>query len=215
MAILSWPNTDILDLMPVETAPFALHRQRQYSKGADGTVYRADLAPPLWMCTITSVPMVHSLAQQVLALLQASEDDLSTFFVWDISLPAPQADPNGTILGAATPTIASIDSSNRMVTIQALPANYTLTRGDYISVLRASDSKRQLFKVVDPTVVASSAGITPLFQLSPYIRTGMAVNDTVYLLKPAVEMVIQPGTLKVASQDNLFTTLSFQAIEAP
>lgn len=215
MAIHSWPSTDIMDLLEVESATFGLQRQRELSRAGSGTVYRKDLGPAFLMASIQSVPLEHATAEQVMALIESMEDQLSTFYVHNPRMRFPQSDPQGTLLGSATPVIASVNADNKRVTISGLPAGYVLTRGDWFGVDYLSPSRRALYRVVDATVTADGDGLTPLFEVSPNIRTGLTAGDSVLLKKPGCNMMILPGSLQDQTDGPTTSRIQFQAIEQP
>lgn len=215
MAIHAWPSTDIMDILPVETATFLPRLQRSLARAASSTLYRGEAAPTVWGADIRSTVMLHAGAEQIMALLLSMEDQLAKFYVWSPRLAYPQADPDGTVLGSATPVIASINGDNRRVTVSGLSADYVLTRGDGIGFIRESDDGHVLHKVVDATVTADGDGLTALFEIAPHIRIGTAVGDAVQLIKPDCAMVIEQGSLDSPTVDALYSRITFQTVEAP
>lgn len=215
MALHSWPSTDILDAIGIETCSLVLQRQRQYSQAGSGTVYRKDLGPAFWAGNYQSVPLLHADAAQCMALLDSMEDSLSTFYGWSPQQEYPQADPDGSILGAATVTIHSVNANAKQISLTGLPAGYILTRGDMLAVDYLSPSHRALYRIVDASVTANGSGVTAEFEITPRIRTGTASGDAVYLIKPAANMMIVPGSLSCTTDSAVTSRINFQTIEVP
>ncbi len=74
----------------------------------------------------------------------------------------------GRIIGSTLPLIDALPSP-RELRLSGLPARYVLTRGDYLAFDRPGGG-RSLHQVVDPTVVASAAGLSPTFEVNPRSR---------------------------------------------
>lgn len=209
------PSTDIMDMLELESATFGLVRQREQSRAGTGTTYSKDLGPALIGCSAQSVPLYHADAEQVMALIESMEDEMGSFYVWNPRQPYPQADPDGTILGSNTPTINLVGDDNKSLKVEGLPAGYVLTRGDWFGVDYLSPTRRALYRVVDATVTADGSGVTPQFQVSPHIRTGLTAGDAVLLAKPGCNMKLLPGTLSDPSDGALTSRITFQTIEQP
>jgi len=127
----------------------------------------------------------------------------------------PQADPDGSILGASAVKISSIGTGGRTISLKGLPAGYVLTLADKLQIAYATSPVRNAFlEVSDDIVTASGTGITPAFEVFPNAPTGVAVNDVVTLAKPACKVFISPGTSNPGSGAGLLTSgAGFKVIE--
>lgn len=190
---------------------FYLPGTRQNSRTADGGVLTAVLGASLWRGDVTAYPGSRSalikLQVQVEALDQAGDPFLAHAYPC-----APAYDPGGTIVSAASPVLHSIASDNRRIRISGLPEGYRLARGEMLAFPYGSNPVRYaMHRIVSATVQASSAGQTPLFEVTPHIRPGATIGAAVTLYKPAFKAVIVPGSIQWPQLGDL--TLSFQIIQ--
>ena len=107
-----------------------------------------------------------------------------TFEIFDTRFNGPRLDPAGQILGAASPVLHTLNADNRRIRISGLPGGYVLSKGDYVGVQSGAAPVRLGLYRVEATVVASGAGLTPLFAVEPHIRPGTAAGDPVQLVRP-------------------------------
>jgi hypothetical protein len=215
MAVLPWPSSLIAEELKVESATFRLSRLREHSRDGNGTTFNKNLGPAIYRAAIQTVPLKWGKAEQVMALIEAMEDSLASFYVWNPAMPFPQADPGGVLYAASTPTIHTINGDGKRIRVQGLPPAYVLTRGDGLESVYATPARRQRSVVVDATVVADGSGVTPLFELTPFLRTGLAVDDAVNFIRPKVAMKIVPGTLECRAEQDLTSRVSFETVEQP
>ena len=116
------------------------------------------------------------------------------FLAYDTRRPRPVSDPTGSILGASSPLLDTLNVNNRDLRISGLPAAYVLKQGDYLGFSYGS-GRRALHRVVPTTVTASGAGLTPLFEVVPMIRPGAVVATAVTLIKPVIKATVDPGSV--------------------
>ena len=214
MAIHTWPSSDVMTALEVESARFRLARKRESSRNGVGR-FTKDLAPTVWVARVQSVPLYHDRAEQIMALIESMEDSLASFYVWNPAIAFPQADPDGSILGASTPTIHTVNGDNKRIRIENLPPAYVLTRGDKIEAEYLSPVQRAIYAVVDEQVVADGSGVTPLFEVSPHIRLGLTAGDAVNLIRPKVAMKIIEGTLDCMTDGAVTSRIVFETEEQP
>lgn len=167
----------------VEQSSFDLPPGTTQSRTRGGEVIAADTHARLWTGRISIPPMLHGRAAQVSAKLRALRDARATLFVHPFPLWAPQSDPTGVTLGAATPTIHTI-SSGRLLRISGLPAAYALTAGDYLSFAYGSSPTRYGFFQLVEDAIANGSGLTPLFEVTPALPAGLTTGLAVTLVRP-------------------------------
>lgn len=112
----------------------------------------------------------------------------------------------------ANAQIASIAGNNKEMTLSALPFGYKLSGGDLLSFdYGTSPVRRALHRVVLP-VTASGAGVTPNFEVRPYIRPGATVGLAVTLVKAAAKVRMIPDSFNPGTNDSDGITrgMSFQ-----
>lgn len=181
------------DNLRIQSVRWMLRRQNEYSGLGDGQTLGAELAPPLWTGDVTLVQMPLSAASQVQALIEASDEVLGGFYLYNPRQPYPQADPDGSILGAATPTIHSVGGDSKSLRLAGLPAGYVVTRGDCLAFDHGSPARRAFHRIVE-TATADGVGVTPAFEVRPHLRPGAANGLAVSLVKPAARVFIVPGS---------------------
>jgi hypothetical protein len=207
------PVTAFMNILPVQRITFDTPEQIESSQTAAGEIMTADLAPMLWSGDITLGPMPPAESENVEAMLDILRVAGRSFYAYDTRRPAPRLDPFGTELSGYVPTIYSLPAGNRELQLQALPAGYTLSVGDYLAFDYGSPSRRALHRVVTGAVVGGS-GQTPAFEVSPMIRPGATVGTTVALIKAACKAVIVPGSISKGSTFKSITSdMSFRFIQ--
>jgi len=117
----------------------------------------------------------------------------NTFLFASPEARAPQADPEGTVLGASAVKIKSIGASNKTLSLKGLPAGYVITEGDFLGTTYAS-SRRGLY-VACATVTADGSGETGEFEVRGHIRPGTVANDAVSLAPPVAKVKIETESL--------------------
>lgn len=190
---LSYPLTlaQFMDVMPIAEVSLQAPAQVQMSQTAGGEQLDFEIGPQLWRGRITLGRMSRAEARNPDVLLDLLSASGASFWAYDTRHPAPEMDPRGTVLGAATPSINLLSSNSRDMRLQGLPPGYILRRGDYLS-FDYSD-RRALHRVVTTSVTAVSTGITNTFEVMPPIRPGALVGAAVTLLKASCKAKLIPG----------------------
>lgn len=200
------------DLLRIASVSWFLRDSQELSGLGNGQILAADLAPRLWEGNVTTGRMTFDEAMDMQALIESLDGALNTFYLYNPLRKYPREDPDGSILGAATPVIASLDANNKAMTVSGLPANYVLSRGDMLAFDYGSPARRALHRVVE-TVTASGAGLSPLFEVRPHIRTGAAVADDIILAKPAAKVIMQPGSFSIENDTLNSCIIKFSVIQ--
>lgn len=192
-----------------------LMRNDQTSGLGSGQPLSTELASPLWTLPVQLVSMGNDEADQILAMLEMLCHPGRKFFFSNPKREFPAADPTGTILGASTPALHTIAANNRQVRIGGLPNGYKLSAGDMLAFdYGPSGQKRRALHRVTETVTATSAGLTPLFEIFPHVRSGAQAGDPVFLAKPAILASVMPGSFNPGTADTVNTHgISFDIIQ--
>lgn len=187
---LSYPLTpaQFQDQFKISVAEFFLKNPREVNTTSGGAQLSASVGFSVWLGTFTLVPTNdRSLAAKRDALLSVLDRTGSSFLVYDPAKTHPAADPTGSILGAATPTLTSVNAlDNREITLGGLPVGYQLTAGDYIGI--RSGAKYWLHRVVTDV-----AGATPTVEVTPFANPEMPGGAEVTLIKPMIKAVLSPN----------------------
>jgi hypothetical protein len=128
----------------------------------------------------------------------------ATFMVSDTVRRAPYADPDGSILGASTPTVLSVSSPT--LAIVGLPVGYVISEGDNIGVaiVETDGSIRpELYRATE-TVTAIEGGAAT-FVVDPPPSLQINAGNAVTLILPAIEMHIPPGSYSPAMHGPAFS----------
>lgn len=205
-------TTDLMTALPIASVTFMQQWRQEFARQAGGLPRVADIGPAIWMAKIQTGEMYNDDAESAAALINQMGGSLGTFLAWNPRRPYPKADPTGALIAGHSPTLN--DVSGNVITLHDLPAGYQISRGDKISWDWGSSPTHRAFHEFCADATADGSGVLTC-EVSPYVRTGWAVNAAVTLAQPTVEMMISPGTFDFPSSGALHSTLSFTAIQVP
>jgi len=184
------------------TTRFWLDEPLEMSRLANGTTLKSSLGEALWQGEAQLVPSRHHDAAATEARLAKLQRPGQFFLAYDTRFNDPMADPGGVILGAATPVLHTVATNNREVRVSGLPGGYVISAGDYLGWLYGSPSRYAVHRAVTGAT-ASGGGLTPLFEMEPFVRPGFVTGTTgVVLIRPPIRaMLLDPqygsGVLKI------------------
>ena len=187
------------DLLPIEHVRWHLQDNRQLSGLGSGQVLQADLAPSLWTGDVTLGDAYHAKAREHEARINATIRSQGTFYLYDPRHKYPATDPKGTALAAFNNVRINSLPDTKSMTLKNLPAGFVLPVGTYLSWDYGTSPVRRAFHEMAETVTANGSGVTPAFEVSPFIRPGAAVEQVVTLKKPSMKCFIMPGTFDPSS----------------
>lgn len=194
MALSSPFTTAVLaDLLRMSSVRLKLIGDQQLSGLGAGKIIVADLSPKYWEFEVSLINMENALASQVQGLIEALDEGINDFYLYDPRRAYPAADWGGTRLGGATVQIASLDSNNKELTLKGLPNGYVLSPGDMFHFDFGTPTKRALHRIVNGGTVPSG-GVSPTLEVRPHILPGAAVDAAVSLIKPAARCKMIPGS---------------------
>ncbi len=190
------PSDDWFRLLPVSSMSFDPVEHVVADMNGHGEWITDDVAPMLWEGQVTLGRMLQTEADHASVMMDLLRPAGRMFWVFDIRRPTPAADPGGLILTGSglVPVISTLPGSNREIALSGLPAGYVLRRGDYLG-FSYQGGRRALHRVVAAQVVASGSGVTPTFELSTLIRPGAVVGTPVQLIRPAIPVMREPGSV--------------------
>lgn len=185
--------------LPVREMTFDIPEAIEMNETGGGEVLTAALGTRLWQGDVLLADMVPEEADMALAALDVLRRPGATFMAYDKGRPAPALDPNGVWLATTggSPTLHTVDGNARDIRISGLPAWYRLQPRDYVAFAYAASPLRFALHRVVTAAVADSSGLTPLFEVSPSIRSGFAINTDVQLIRAACKAVIVPGSVQI------------------
>ena len=212
-------TTDLMELLAgggeanvIASGSFWLDFGQETSGQAGGQIRVRDLRSGLWKMRVNCPTIYLENAQDIHALVEAMGGSLDTFYAWNPERPYPKEDPDGTILGSATPIIETVGADNKSLSLSGLPIGYTISRGDMLAFDYGSPSSRALHRVITASTEANGSGITAEFTVAPHFRQGVAAGLAVDLTKPTAEFRIVPGSYD-PSGEGVFGSVSFQAVQ--
>lgn len=189
-------NAQFMALLPIRDITFDLPEAMEISgETAGGEILTAGLGERLWQGEIQLGDMTRDEAAECLAMLDVLRRVGGSFLCHDVSRPRPRFDPDGAILGGASPTLHSVEANNRDIRIAGLPSGYQLRRYDYLAFSYGSNPVRRALHRVATPATAAGTGITGAFEVSPTIRPGYASGAAVSLVRPACKAIVVPGSV--------------------
>lgn len=212
MALLTFPLSlaAFFDLLPIGAFRMAPQEAVEVSETASGEVLPADIGTSLWTGEIDLSLVTHAEAGDVSPLINLLRRPSTSFLCSDPTRPWPRLDPNGTILGAATPQILAVGASMRELSFSGLPAAYALSRGDRVSFTYASSPTRYALHELVAGAVANGAGQTGLIEVTPPIRPGAATGAAVQFVWPRLKARLIPGSVDLGqSRETITDSMKF------
>lgn len=202
------------DRLEVLSVTWDIQRNDELSGTGGGRVWAAELAPPLWVGSVTLREMRNSDAKQIAALIRKLHGSQEALFLYDPLSKYPQRDPKGLAIAQSTVRISSISADRANLSLNGLPLNYVLLPGDKMQIAYGASPTRYAFIEVSEPTQANSSGVTPVFGVFPHIPNGVAVGTTVVLSKPACRCIILPGSHNPGTASALDTEgQSFKVIQ--
>lgn len=198
------PIDDFFARLPVAEMAFRAPPQVVINQTGGGEILAADIGPMLWTGNVTLGRMLGLETATPDVLLDLLGPAGRSFWAYDTRRPAPVADPQGLVLGLASPVIASLPNAREM-SLSGLPGWYVLTRGDYLAFDYGTPSRRALHRVVDTVVEANASGTTPAFEVTPMIRPGAITGAAVTLVRAACKARLIPGSVEKGITRNSVT----------
>ena len=186
---LTWPLplSAFLDTLPIQRVTFQLANSVTHSETGGGEVISHRRGARLWAGKIILDKDYHAVWAAIEARLALLEEPGASLLIKDVRMPGPIADRDHSLLGAAVPKIATLDSNNREMTVKGLPAGYVISQGDLLGFTYGTSPIRYAFHRVVTGGIANGLGITPDIEVIPFIRPGAQVNAVLTLGDPVLK----------------------------
>ena len=213
--MLSYPlsHAQFLGALRVEEVTFRLSHPQEHTRLGDGTVISASLGAALWTGTIRLAQANHPRHAQMEALVALMDQPGATFLCHDPRYVGPASDPTGAILGSRTVTIHSVASNMRELRLIGLPSGDVLSAGDMLGFQYGINPVRHALHRMVVGGTASSGGLTPMLEVVPNLRPGVAAGLTVSLVRPACKARLLPDPTYGAGRQALSRGASFDFIQ--
>ena len=177
----------------VQSARFWLPDATVQEGNEGGELFTATRGPRLWQAEFSLIQGYHADMDREQALVSLLPMPGASFFAYDPRRTGPHYDPDGAILGAASPTVSG--SNAREISITGLPVGYRIRRGDYIGFsYGASPTRHALHRAVDEAT-ANAGGVASGIDVVPPIRPGLTNGTAVRFVLPVCKMVAVPGSI--------------------
>lgn len=208
------PLADLSDQLPIAGAKWRMRRHDEISGTGTSQILSMNVADELWTARVRLHLVGNDEADQIAAMIESLDGAINTFLFSSPTRAYPQADPDGSILGANTPAINDLGVNNKSMRIEGVGANYRLTRGDLLSFTWSADPTRHGMHRVMEDVQADGTGLTPFFEVRPHFRPGTITGLNVTLIKPFTRVMILPDSFEAGDEDGPVTRgMSFEVLE--
>jgi hypothetical protein len=193
---------------------FIQQHNKKQSVAGSGDILSSMFGRPKWVINITLAGGRHDrniITESDLMHLNSRD---GTILAYDIRRPYPEADPDGWKLDGMTVTIASKGSDNRSVSLSGLRGQFIVTKGDKFSVLYDTD-KMFLCEAME-TVQANDAGLSPEFEIWPFLPPTLDVGDVVTMRKGCGKFKLIAGSYRPnGGSGDMAAGFSFSMISVP
>lgn len=193
---------DFFSGLKIKIVSFDLSESLVSNETGGGEILRSNVGPRLWEGVVSIVPAKHRDQAAIVAKINTLRQAGREFYIYDPTLAAPRYDPDGAMLGVATPTVSAVSADNRNLSIDGLPVGYEISAGDMVSFTYGG--RNGLHQFVSGGV-ADVTGATPPMEVSSHIRPIVPVGKAVRFINPICRAVLVPGSVKTGMKSGLHT----------
>lgn len=193
------------DVIRMSSIKLRLAGDQQISGRGKGKIIVHDMGPKYWEADVTLINMENDLARHIQALIEALDESINDFYLYDPRAEFPVGDPGGLLFGPATPSIGSLNSNNKQLQILDLPAGYVLRPGTMFHFNFGDPSMRALHRIVDGGT-ANGSGALAGVEVRPHILPGAEVGAALKFIKPAARFKMIPGSFDPGTARQMMTT---------
>ncbi len=149
-----------------------------------GEIITVEHGAQLWSGSATCRINPYTDGSDIEALFETLQRSDATFQAYDKLRQWPRDDADGALIATSSPTVSPVADNSRAVRLNGLPSGYVLSRGDLLSFTYASNPTRiGLHRVIVPATANAGNAIAEL-EVHPPIRSGLANNTALRLVKP-------------------------------
>ncbi len=201
MSLFTFPlfRSQFMDALLVQEAVFDLGEAMQVDETAGGELLTASLGTRLWEGEVRLAKMTAAEWALIEPMIDLLREPGRSFQCFDPRRPFPGFDPTGAIIAAASPVIGTVSGTFREMSLTALPANYQLRRGDYLSFTYGSNPARRALHRIMENVTATAGGASGLFEVIPAVRPGWSSGLSVELRRAWCKAQLVPGSVDKGS----------------
>lgn len=199
--MITFPR-DLPEAFGVTGLAFQLVPMQELSPLRSGGQIALDLGPSLWMAQW----QCDRLNEQRLGVARAWLDTLSSlnpFYAFDMLREYPfayrQSRWQGLTVGGdpfdGTCLLTDVASNGVEIDLEALPAGFVLTPGDYLAFDYGDSNELRALHRVSASKIANGSGVALALEVRPRVRPGWQENATVQLYRAACKMLIVPQSV--------------------
>jgi hypothetical protein len=205
---ITFPRTDIITSVGYTDQTFMLMSRQEISGQANGVLRGKDLGSALWTASYTTIELLNADAIAFEAALNSLDGLTNAFEAGDLRNRYPRNYPTGSFTDSGV--LATVGSNNKSLSISGLPANFVISAGDYFHFTYSTS--RALHQAVE-TVTASGAGLSPVFEVRPFIRPGYTISNAVTFKLPNGQFILQPNSISTTLKSMVSSAVSFKAMQ--
>ncbi|MEP5730365.1 MAG: hypothetical protein ABJL67_13465 [Sulfitobacter sp.] len=206
---LTFPR-DMTDLTRWSEPKLRLMHRQELSRVQGGLTSAKDMGPSLWTAEWTSVPIPLADADAAMASFRSLRGALRTFFLYPFTHPQPRMTSPGDLDGVSV-TVDAIGANFDGISLAGLPAGFEMVAGDFLSIATAVGGT-EFLQLVDGGI-ADGSGRTPEMEMTPFVRPAVLVGNPVALIKPPIEMRLEPDTLDDPYVSKTHRKITFKSVQ--
>jgi len=183
---------DFWGSLRITSVRMSLPEVAQMTRTAGGETVVASLGRRLWRASVQLAPSTFADSQGVQARMRVIRRADASFLVSPLIGRVPALDPLGTVASAAV-TVATVSADRVAVALAGLPAGYTMSAGDFLSI--SVNGIPHLHQIVIGGS-ADGAGLTPELEVVPPVRVSVTTGMAITLVDPTMKAVCDPASVE-------------------
>lgn len=203
------PADQFADLFGVQDWQLVQTYQQQRSATGGGETQYADRAPSMWKAEgIRTRAVCYADAEGIMARINSRAGGIKSVLLYNKQLPFPADDPEGLIIGAATPKLGAI-ADRLHVAFTDFPAGYKMRTGSYFGLI--FDASRYYLGQFVEDRTASGAGAIASVEIWPPLPASVSGAPDMIIRKPCAKFRIVPGSAYPSLVSGQKNEISFSA----
>lgn len=203
---ISYPLTGLIEGLSLRDGYLKPVWRQEGSVTGNGVSVIKDMGPMLWRGTWQTAVMLRDDAMDLETDLLSLQGGVHLFEGYDPRRPVPRVD-TGEDLSAVT--VAAVRADRLALRLAGLPAGFTLSKSDYVSIEAAGNL--HLLKCALGSV-ADGAGETGWLEVRPFVRSAIVPGMTAMLRQPCARFQLEKDSVERQPDGNL-DRISFSALQ--
>lgn len=202
------PLAEFADLFRVQDIEFVQNFNQQSSMTGGGERRYADRAPPMLQAKVTTAPLTNGEAEGIMARINSRAGGLKSVLLYNYRLPYPDSDPDGSIMGATSPSLGTI-TDRLHVAFTGFPAGYVLPVGTWFGIV--FDTSRYYLGQICEARTANGSGAVSSVEIFPPLPAAVSGTLAVSVKKPSAKFKLVPNSAFPSKQGGMYSTIQFAA----